>query len=228
VAFFLILLAPLQALPGDDKPSAAVKEVSGGALDPARDFLLAQLPAKKLAGDDAHLARLAQAIEGLKPVKLGNEEVWVLDKVPFLAFREPSGVVLDKAAPQATVGINKIAETLYLLFALVEPAEGPQAQCMVLRDDGIPTRFTWQTGLNAGPSIGKWDGQLKTAQEKPGRTSVALETKAKDGAPVRLFVTRWDNDNRWYGLTDLKWKLMAPDSGARLVILAVTAANAKK
>ena len=200
------------------------------AVDASTDFILSALPnddAAKLAGDDKDLSRLAEALKSAPLAKYKKTDVRVLGKVPFTSAEEPVAVVLDtkKEATVATVG--KAVTHVVLLLAVLDPGKDPLAKLTILRDDGVPTRTNFVSGENCGPSIGKWDGKVQ-AKDKGFTAKVVAEIKAKDDTPVRLFLVDWRNDNEWYPVTDLKFKLLDPKAKTRFVLLGVTSVGGVK
>ncbi len=201
----------------EDAPPAA-------DVDNSTDFVLSTLPADdaaKLPADDKDLARIAESLKSAKLAQYHKTNVRVLDKTPFVSAAEPVAVVLDSKKEQTIVGVNKSVQHVIVLFAVLDPGKDPLAQLTALRSDGVPTRTKFNPGENCGPSIGAWEGKLQPKQR--GFTAkVVAEIKAKDGTPVRLFLLDWRNDNEWYPVTDLKFKLLDPKAKPRFVVLAVT------
>ena len=60
----------------------------------------------------------------------------------------------------------------------------------------------------------------KALQRGPRYGRQALQGEWR-GTPARLFHTVWDNENEWYQVKQLDWRLQ--NSDAKLVVSAVTA-----
>lgn len=209
--------------PPDAKPQPALSE------DPSQVFTTLALPPERLialAGADNNLSRIGEALAGLKTVKLGTADAWMLGNVPFTVCAGPAAVVIEQKQPQTLIKASMLAEYVYLLFAVLDLGRESPAQLTILREDGVPTRLKWAPGATIAESAGKLEGKLDPKEDRGVATSMAFEGQAKDGTPVRLFATRWRNDNQWFALTELKFKLLEPKS--RFVLLAVSVSNAKK
>lgn len=199
------------------------------AADPSQVFTPLALPKEGLvglAGGDKRLVRMGEVLAGLETVKLGAQDVHMFGNAPFAAFAEPSAVVIDAKKPQAVVKAAMVAEYVYVLFAALDLGKESPAQLTILRDDGVPTRVKWAPGEAIAECVGKMDGRLDPKEACGLETRIAFEGQAKDGTPVRFFITCWRNDNQWFPLTDLKFKLLEPKS--RFVLLGVSVSNAKK
>lgn len=199
-------------------------------VDAKKDFApraLAEDDATDLAGDDKDLTLIAEAMATMKTIEFENKNVYVLDKVPFLAGKAPRGVVLA-GEKQTSINVAQAVEHVYVLFAVLDLEKESPAQLTVLRDDGVPTRIKWTPGQDIANSVGELKGKLQPVEQKGLDTKIAFEGKAKNGTPVRLFMTSWTNDNQWYGLTDLKFKMLDPKSKARFVLIGLTTSKAKK
>jgi hypothetical protein len=209
---------------------AAYAVAPAAAADDATDFILTPLPkedAAKLAGDDKDLSRLAEALKSVKLTKYDKADVRVMEKVPFLSSEEPVAIVLDTKKEAMEMSTGKAVRHVCILLAVLDPGKDPLAQLTILRSDGVPTRAKFTSGDNCGPSVGKWDGKLDTKQ-KGFTAKVVAEIKTKDDTPVRLFLVDWRNDNEWYPLTDLKFKLLDPKAKTRFVLLGVTSIGGVK
>ena len=162
-----------------------------------------------LAGADASLGQIAECLAAVPMTKVEGKDVRVLGGIPFEAIA--GAQVLSSNRTEVTLPVSRIATTMYFLFAVLDPGQEVQAQAMVGRDDGLAIWFKYDRRVNVGPSLGKWDrAALKPVEEKPGKTEAVGEMTTKDGTPVRLFLTRWKNDNEWYPVSRLKWKLLDP------------------
>jgi hypothetical protein len=209
---------------------AAYAVAPAAAADDASDFVLTPLPkedAAKLAGDDKDLSRLAEALKSVKLTKHDKTDVRVMEKVPFISAEEPVAVVLDTQKEAAMVTVGKAVTHVCLLLAVLDPGKDPLAQLTILRGDGVPTRAKFTSGDNCGPSVGAWDGKVE-AKQKGFTAKVVAEIKAKDGTPVRLFLVDWRNDNEWYPVSDLKFKLLDSKAKTRFVLLGVTSIGGVK
>jgi hypothetical protein len=193
-------------------------------------FILTTLPkddAAKLAGDDKDLSLVAEALKSVPLTKYDKADVRMLEKVPFVSADEPVAIVLDTKKEVTLVTVGKAVTHVQLLLAVLDPGKDPLAQLTILRDDGVPTRTKFVSGENCGPSVGKWEGKVQ-AKQKGFTAKIVAETKAKDDTPVRLFLVDWRNDNEWYPVTDLKFKLMDPKAKTRFVLLGVTSVGGVK
>ena len=92
----------------------------------------------------------------------------------------------------------------------------------------LPTELSGPVGENAAPCVGPWEGKIEPRKDAHEKVKTVLETKAKDGTAVRLLLMDWYNDNQWYNLTDVKFKLLDEKAKTRVVVLGVTGANKKK
>jgi hypothetical protein len=194
------------------------------------DFILASLPkedAIKLAGGDKDLACLAEALRSVPLSTYDKADVRVFENVPFASAAEPVAVVLGSTKEAAQVGVHKAVKHVQLLIAVLDPGSDPLAQLTILRDDGVPTRTKFTAGDNCGPSVGPWDGKVEARQKGFTAKAVAPIT-AKDGTPVRLFLVDWRNDNEWYPVTDLKFKVLDPKAKARFAVLGITGVGGVK
>lgn len=197
--------------------------------DPAQVFTPLALSEKDrvlLTGGDQRLALLGEALAVLKPVKLDGQDVHRLGGSAFIASAEPSALVIDDRTPLVVVKAARLAEYVYVLFAVLDPGRESPAQLTILREDGVPTRIQWAPGATIAESVGKTEITLAPKEDRGLETRIAFEGQAKDGTPVRVFITRWRNDNQWFALTDLKFKLMDPKS--RFVLLGVSLSNTPK
>jgi hypothetical protein len=209
---------------------AAYAVAPAAAADDATDFILTPLPkedAAKLAGDDKDLSRLAEALKSVKLTKYDKADVRVMDKVPFVSAEEPVAIVLDTQKEATLLTVGKAVTHVCLLLAVLDPGKDPLAQLTILRGDGVPTRTKFTSGDNCGPSVGAWDGKVE-AKQKGFTAKVLAETKTKDDTPVRLFLLDWRNDNEWYPVSDLKFKLLDPKAKTRFVLLGVTSIGGVK
>jgi hypothetical protein len=209
---------------------AAYAVAPAAAADDATDYILTTLPkddTAKLAGDDKDLSRLAEALKNVKLTKYDKTDVRVVEQVPFVSTEEPTAIVLDTKKEAVEVNVGKAVRHVCLLLAVLDPGKDPLAQLTILRSDGVPTRTKFTSGDNCGPSVGQWDGKVE-AKQKNFTAKVVAETKAKDGTPVRLFLVNWRNDNEWYPVTDLKFKLLVPKAKTRFVLLGVTSSGGVK
>jgi hypothetical protein len=194
------------------------------------DFIVVPLPteATRLAGGDKDLARVGEAVRQAFASELNGVPLRIVEKTPFASAAEPSALVADQTHEQVVISLNKSVQYVYALLAVLDPGKEPLAQLTILREDGVPTRIKFLAGQNAAPSLGEWKGQLEPRSDVPGKVTVVLETKTADGTPVRLLLLQWRNDNEWYNVTDLKFKLLDSKAKTRLAVLGVTGANAKK
>ena len=209
---------------------AAYLVPAAAAADDSSEFILTPLPkddAAKLAGDDKDLSRLAEALKSVKLTKYKDADVRILEKVPFVSAEEPTAIVLDTKKEATVVTVGKAVTHVQLLLAVLDPGKDPLAQLTILRDDSVPTRTKFVSGENCGPSVGKWDGKVQ-AKDKGWTAKVVGEMKTKDDTPVRLFLLDWRNDNEWYPVTDLKFKLLDPKAKTRFVLLGVTSVGGVK
>ena len=142
------------------------------------------------------------------------------DGVPYALTEDAEVLMLTKDRPTAIMPVGKQVRILHLLLAAVDPSTRPLATCTIAREDGHKIVLSWRGSRNIGPSIGKWDGRLADLPGQPGRTTVAWQGEWK-GAPVRLFHTAWGNQNEWYPVKQLEWRL--DDAGAKVIVLAATA-----
>lgn len=173
------------------------------------------------------MAAVVDALKAMKSSDKKDGEVVRLKGIPFrLSPRKPAGILLDDKKGEAKVAAAESCAAAYLLFAVLEMGKGDEvASCRISREDGMAIRLKWTKGVNIGPSVGHWKNNLKPAEERPGTTKVIWEGRAKKNVPVRLFYTTWVNDNEWYPVRRLDWKLTG--KSARLVLLAVTFGNYK-
>lgn len=209
--------------------AALIVAASRCLADPAQVFAPLALPENHrvaLAGGDKRLALLGEALAGLKPVKLDGQDVHRLGGAAFTASSEPSAVVIDAGTPLAVVKAARVAEYVYVLFAVLDLGKDSPAQLTILREDGVPTRITWAPGETIAECVGKTGVTLAPREARGLETRIAFEGQAKDGTPVRVFMTRWRNDNQWFALTDLKFKLVEPKS--RFVLLGISLSNTAK
>lgn len=200
------------------------------AAAPSEGFILSELPkddAVKLAGDDKDLSYVAEAVKSVKLTKYDKQTVREFEKVPFASAEEPSAVVLGPKKENTLVGVNKAVTHVQMLVAVLDPGKDALAGLTILRSDGVPTRTKFTVGENCGPSVGKWEGELEPKQ-RGWSAKVVAETKAKDGTEVRLFLIDWRNDNEWYPVTDLKFKVLDPKAKTRFVLLGVTSTGGVK
>jgi len=200
------------------------------AGDPEMDFILTPPPgeAVALAGDDKDLSHIGEALQTAGLARLDQSDVRTVKNIPFASAAETSGLVADLKHPSVVISLNKPVQYVYVLFAVLDAGNEPLARLTILREDGVPTRINFVVGENAVPCIGPWQGKLEPKKGVPGKVMPVLETKARDGTPVRLLLLEWRNDNEWYNVSDLKFKLLAPATKTRLVVLGVTGANTKK
>ena len=140
--------------------------------------------------------------------------------VPYALKEDAEILTLTKGRATAVVPVGKQVQMLHLLIAAVDPSTRPVATCTIVREDGHKIVLSWQGGRNIGPSIGKWDGKLSPLPGQPGKTDVAWAGDWR-GTPARVFHTVWDNENEWYPVKQLEWRL--ENQGATLFVLAVTA-----
>ena len=194
------------------------------------DFVLSSLPkgdGVKLAGEDKDLSYLAEALQSVPLSKYNKADVRVVENVPFASAEEPVAVVLGPKKEAAQVGVKKAVTHVQFLIAVLDPGNDPLAQLTILRDDGVPTRTKFTAGDNCGPSVGQWEGKVE-AKQKGFTAKAVAQIKAKDGTPVRLFLVDWRNDNEWYPVTDLKFKVLDPKAKTRFALLGVTSVGGVK
>ena len=227
IALIAMCLTPWPRANAETTAGAPPRQAA--AVDPSQVFTPLALPKEDLvglAGGDKRLCRIGEALTGLKTVKLCAQEVHILGNAPFAAAAEPSAVVIDEQKPQAVVKAAMVAEYVYVLFASLDLGKASPAQLTILREDGVPTRVKWAPGEAIAECVGKMERKLEPKEDRGLETRIAFEGQAKDGTPVRIFITRWRNDNQWFSLTDLKFKLLEPKS--RFVLLGVSVSNTKK
>jgi len=188
------------------------------------NFTFVKFPEKQsgeLKGEDKKLGILAEALKGIKPKKGGKTKVVEFKGIPFLHASIARPIVLAGERGEVSIPVDDSPNTLYLLFAMINPDEkGLQGTCRIVRGDGITIPIRWERSLNVGPSTGKWKNDLKPKKERPATTQLIWEGKTKKGVPVRLFCTVWFNENEWYPINNLKWKLK--NKTASIVLLGVT------
>jgi len=190
-------------VPLPEKPARDLEEYA--SLDPIR-ISMRQIERKPLSG-------------GLVGIEFGG--------VPFAPSKRDYAVILCKERPTAVVPVGKCVKVMHLVLAAVDPGDSPLARCIIHREDGVKVDLVWEGGKNIGPSIGPWNGKLEKDPEAPVRTEVVWEgkgsfrrKKGKEYTSVRLFRTIWENDNEWYPVKQLEWKLENPS--AQVLILGVT------
>ncbi len=171
--------------------------VANRAFDPLRHAVRYQ-PRKPLAG-------------GILGLAYGG--------VPYALKENPEALMLSKARLAAVVPVDKQVRKLHILLAAVGVTHQPLATCTIAREDGHKIVLAWQGGKNIGPSIGEWSGALADLPGKPGKTEIAW-SGPQDKTTVRLFHTVWDNENEWYPVKQIEWRLQ--DAAATLFVLAVT------
>jgi hypothetical protein len=205
------MLAAAGAQAGDFK----MKVPDPAQLDSAPCAVLGQSLAE-LAKRDKDIAAVAEVLQASPKAK----------DLPFALGTDAKALLLSAQTPQAVMPMGGIVEVLSLLVAVLPAGSGRQAECMITREDGMAIRLYWDPGTNAAPAVGKWEGALNPAAEKTGWTDVALEGTTRDGQPVRLLRTVWVNDNQWYPVSRLTFKLA--DKQSRFLVLGVSRANRKK
>jgi hypothetical protein len=173
--------------------------------------------------DDKSLDPVAFGIRSVerKPVAGGIMGV-ELASVPFAQKEKPEAVRLTKDNPTAIIPVRKAVKVMHLLLAAIDPGEGPLAKCIIHREDGVNVTLAWEGGKNIAPSIGPWEGTLTVLEGQPGKTDIVWqgEHRKHRNMPARLFRTVWSNDNEWYPIKQLEWKLEDPN--AQVLILAIT------
>jgi parallel beta-helix repeat protein len=142
---------------------------------------------------------------------------FTLKGVPVMNGNPPIATMLSKNLHALRIPIARNAKTLYFALGLVNPGKGVQLRCRITRQDGTVVELRWEAGKNIGPSLGKWDGNLRE-DDKDAKTEVGWQSQ---DSQARIFLTTWNNDNEWYPVKDVEWIL--EDDSAAVLILGVTA-----
>lgn len=169
---------------------------------------------------DGSLSALAHATGAIKrELVAGGVLGFEMGGIPFAQKPALHAVRLSKDRATAILPVGKSVKTMHLLLAAVNPGSGPLATCVIRREDGVHVPLAWEGGKNMGPSIGPWEGKIEDLPGRPGKTQVVWRG-ISEKTPVRLFHTAWRNENEWYPIKQLEWRLDNP--AATFLILAVT------
>ncbi len=182
------------------------------ALPDARSSSLAQ-------GGDA-LQAFCKALQSLPRQSLaGGASGFKFADVPFAEKASLSGVLLSESSLSALIPVAAKAKRLHFLVAAFDcDPSSAIASCKVKRQDGVTIPLTWVSGRDCGPSSGAWSGKLEGSG---GNLQSSQAFEGQDGdAKGRLFKSTWVNENEWYPVDSLEFKLESP--GAKFAILGVT------
>jgi parallel beta-helix repeat protein len=184
-------LYPLEAR-AEGKP----KEKSINLARYARGILLAN-----------HRARFPYGLSGVR----------VLD-IPFLRGTHDY-IVLDDACQESVLPLGGEVRRLHFLFSVENATPGiPLVEAAVARGDGKQVRLVWQRD-EAGSWTVQADSKTTTRLGHAG-TYDRMRADFPELPETRVQITTWENDNEWLPLSQVAFKLLAPN--ARVSFLGVT------
>ena len=201
------------------------EHLKNNRVQQAGKYRLLAIPPEELSSyaQDEHRA-LDAIVLPLRPEykPLGKSTMVIeMDGVLFERNDYTKALFLNRSRPEGSILVDQQIRVLHLLLATVNPGDGDLFRCDILASDGRRVTLAWKAGENIGPSVGRWDGKLKNSPNELLATAVVSWQGEWQGQSVRLFHAVWRNDNEWYPVDKITFKLQNLD--AQVAILGATA-----